>query len=233
MRLREALDGVPDHRSSQGRRHPLGAVLSLAVCAMLCGARSRYAIAQWGRDHRAAAGQALGFPLGRTPCVATLHRVFKDLDVAAFEEVLREWVQDSGVDLGLVVSVDGKTLRGIHGGGDTWGTSGVGIRRWQRGGADPGGHGGQGSGIGGGQGGVGADSPGREDSGGGRTADPTGGVPADCSWRRGLPVAGERESAGFAWGPGGNIFPLWKLKGATARPCPGGRLGNGGREGPR
>ena len=123
MRLREALDGVPDHRSSQGRRHPLGAVLSLAVCAMLCGARSLYAIAQWGRDHRAAAGQALGFPLGRTPCVATLHRVFKDLDVAAFEEVLREWVQDSGVDLGLVASVDGKTpvsstgqaLRGIHG----------------------------------------------------------------------------------------------------------------------
>ena len=115
MRLREALDGVPDHRSSQGRRHPLGAVLSLAVCAMLCGARSLYAIAQWGRDHGAAAGEALGFPLGKTPCVATLHRVFKDLDVAAFEEVLREWVKDSGADLGSVVSVDGKTLRGIHG----------------------------------------------------------------------------------------------------------------------
>ena len=80
MRLREALDGVPDHRSSQGRRHPLGAVLSLAVCAMLCGARSLYAIAQWGRDHGAAAGEALGFPLGKTPCVATLHRVFKDLE---------------------------------------------------------------------------------------------------------------------------------------------------------
>lgn len=115
MELREALDGVPDHRSSQGRRHPLGAVLSLAVCAMLCGARSLYAIAQWGRDHGAGAGQALGFPLGKTPCVATLHRVFKDLDVAAFEQVLREWVEESGVDLGSVVSVDGKTLRGIHG----------------------------------------------------------------------------------------------------------------------
>ena len=241
MRLREALDGVPDHRSSQGRRHPLGAVLSLAVWAMLCGARSLYAIAQWGRDHRAAAGQALGFPLGRTPCAATLHRVFKDLDVAAFEEVLREWVQDSGVDLGLVVSVDGKTpvsstgqaLRGIHG------EEIPGVHLVSAYAAGSGAvltqvaTSGQGSGIGGGQGGVGADSPGREDSGGGRTADPTGGVPADCSWRRGLPVAGERESAGFAWGPGGNIFPLWKLKGAAARPCPGGRLGNGGREGPR
>ena len=115
MRLRDALDVVPDHRSRQGLRHPLGAVLSLAVCAMLCGARSLYAIAQWGRDHGASAGQELGFPLGKTPSVATLHRVFKDLDVAALEGILRDWVRDSGVDLGSVVPVDGKTLRGIHG----------------------------------------------------------------------------------------------------------------------
>ena len=58
---------------------------------------------------------ALRFPLGETPCVATFHRVFKDLDVAAFEAVLREWLIDSGVELGDVLSLDGKTLRGIHG----------------------------------------------------------------------------------------------------------------------
>ena len=52
--------------------------------------------------------------MGKTPCVATLHRVFKGLDVDAFQGVLREWVRDSGVDLGSVVSIDGKTLRGIH-----------------------------------------------------------------------------------------------------------------------
>ena len=64
--------------------------MSLAVCAMLCGARSLYAIAQWGRDHGVAAGQLLGFRQGKTPCAATLHRVFKDLEVDAFEAVLRE-----------------------------------------------------------------------------------------------------------------------------------------------
>ena len=115
MELREALDRVPDHRKSQGRRHQLGAILSLAVCAMLCGARSLYAIAQWGRDHGVATGQLLGFRLGKTPGVATFHRVFKDLDVDAFEAALREWLINSGLERGEALSLDGKTLRGIHG----------------------------------------------------------------------------------------------------------------------
>ena len=115
MELREALDRVPDHRKSQGRRHQLGAILRLAVCAMLCGARSLYAIAQWGRDHGVATGQLLGFRLGKTPGVATFHRVFKDLDVDAFEAVLREWLINSGLERGEALSLDGKTLRGIHG----------------------------------------------------------------------------------------------------------------------
>ena len=61
MSLKEALDLVPDSRSSQGRRHSLGAILALATCAMLCGCRSLYAIAQWGRDQGGATAQLLGF----------------------------------------------------------------------------------------------------------------------------------------------------------------------------
>lgn len=49
--LAEALREVPDPRGKRGKRHELAPILALAVCAMLCGARSLYAIAQWGRDH--------------------------------------------------------------------------------------------------------------------------------------------------------------------------------------
>ncbi|MCH7595333.1 MAG: transposase family protein, partial [Planctomycetes bacterium] len=48
--LFEALGKVPDPRGGQGRRHPLPAILTLAAVAMLSGARSLYAIAQFGRD---------------------------------------------------------------------------------------------------------------------------------------------------------------------------------------
>ncbi len=232
MRLREAMDEVPDHRSSQGRRHPMGAILSLAVCAMLCGARSLYAIAQWGRDHGAATGEGLGFPLGKTPCVATFHRVFKDLDVAAFEAVLREWLIDSGIELGDVLSLDGKTLRGIHG-GEIAGVhlvsayaarSGVVLAQV----AAPG----EGSGISGGQGGAGSGVPGGKDSCGGRFVDATRGMPAGSGRWRGLSVAGEREPTHVAPGLGGRLFPHWKLKGTRGRQCPSGRRGSGGNGGP-
>ena len=46
---------------------------------------------QWGRHQGADTAARLGFTwrrAPRTPCVATLHRVFRRLDVGAFREVL-------------------------------------------------------------------------------------------------------------------------------------------------
>ena len=74
--------GINEPRKPKGVRHPLPAVLALAVCAMLSGGRSLYAIAQWGREHPQLA-QSLGFSLEQTPCVATLHHVFRRLEVDA------------------------------------------------------------------------------------------------------------------------------------------------------
>jgi hypothetical protein len=110
-----ALAEVPDPRSQHGRRHPLPAVLALATVAMLCGARSLYAIAQWGREQPPEVVQMLGFTRQQAPGVATLHRVFKALDVEVFETVLAHWAQAALGGRGAAIALDGKALRGIHG----------------------------------------------------------------------------------------------------------------------
>lgn len=58
---------------------------------------------------------ALGLSEQRGPCVATLHRVFRHLDHAAYEQVLGQWFAAQGLEADEPVAIDGKTLRGIHG----------------------------------------------------------------------------------------------------------------------
>jgi hypothetical protein len=114
---------VPDPRRPYGWRPereplPLVGLLQVTVAALLCGCRSLYAVAQWGRERvedDPAFLVGLGLPPGRSPSVATLHRVFKALDVAAFERALGAWLARTGVSLTDALALDGKTLRGIHG----------------------------------------------------------------------------------------------------------------------
>jgi DDE_Tnp_1-associated len=113
--LPTALAMVPDPRRAQGTRYARGSVLTLAVCAMLCGARSLYAIAQWGRDQDPALWAGVGITRPRTPCVATLHLLFKRLDRAALEAALGQWFAQQGLAPGEGIALDGKALRGIHG----------------------------------------------------------------------------------------------------------------------
>jgi DDE_Tnp_1-associated len=112
--LLEAFKKVPDPRNPSGKRHPLPAILTLATCAMLCNCHSLYAIFQWGREHEELALE-LGFKGGKTPAVSTLHEVFRRLDKAAFEAVLKAWAEEALGDRGEAVAIDGKSLRGIHG----------------------------------------------------------------------------------------------------------------------
>lgn len=123
--LAAALAAIPDPRRPYGWRPeypplPLVALLQLAVAAILCGARSLAAIAQWGRERVEDDPElltALGLPPGRSPCVATVHRVFKALDVDAFEQAVQGWLARSEVEPTDALALDGKTLRGTQGGG--------------------------------------------------------------------------------------------------------------------
>lgn len=122
--LAEALAAVPDPRRPYGWRPeyapiPLVALLQLTVVALLCGARSQSAVAQWGRERLADDPwllEALGLPPGRSPCVATLHRVYKQVDVEAFETALGTWLSQTGIapaeTVREAIAIDGKVLRG-------------------------------------------------------------------------------------------------------------------------
>lgn len=109
--LVEMFQQVFDPRSKHGLIHDLVPVLSLTVVAMLAGRTTLQGIAQFGRDHGAQLAFALGFRRGRTPCVATFSRLFRRLDVVAFEAVLQEWIHQRCDDLGEHYALDGKTLR--------------------------------------------------------------------------------------------------------------------------
>lgn len=121
--LAAALSGVPDPRRPYGWRRgcdpvPLVALLQATVVAVLCGARSQYAVAQWVRERLADAPallEALGFPPGRGTCVATLHRVYRALDADAFERAVGAWLAVTVVAPDDAVAVDGKTVRGVPG----------------------------------------------------------------------------------------------------------------------
>lgn len=113
--LRAALQTLPDVRRGQGKAHALDGMLALAVCALLCGCRSLYAISQWGRECAPEIRVALGLRAERGPSVATLHRAFRHLDHAAFEQALGHWFAAQGLASDEALAIDGKTLRGIHG----------------------------------------------------------------------------------------------------------------------
>jgi len=119
--LLEVFADIPDVRNRGGPWHPLPAMLALAWCARLCGARRSSAIAAWGRHDGSRIAQALGFrPI--PPGAATLHLIFRRLDGAGFEAQLGAWAESvvvstpGGSDRPQAaepaVALDGKTLRG-------------------------------------------------------------------------------------------------------------------------
>lgn len=91
LSLLDVLATIPDPRHRRGIRHPLPAIFSLAVLAMLTGCKSYQAIAQFGRDKGFALAHVLGFRRGKTPTKATYSILFRRLDVVAFEAALACW----------------------------------------------------------------------------------------------------------------------------------------------
>ena len=117
LSLMELLEGLHDPRRAQGKRHPLPALLGLAVVGMLAGMTSYQAIVQYGKERGWDFLQHLGFTTRRGLCKATYSRVFRRIDVADFEARVSRWIGARlGRDDAPHIAIDGKTARGSRDG---------------------------------------------------------------------------------------------------------------------
>jgi len=124
LSLVDALSEVPDPRKARGIRHAVSAILLWGACAVLTGARSFAAIAEYAHDTGRVLLERLG--VGEVvPHESTIRRVLQDLDPDAVEAAMRSWalaqLADRTAPKGVpvreqrrVLALDGKTVRGAH-----------------------------------------------------------------------------------------------------------------------
>ena len=121
--LLEALAAVSDPRSRRGLRHRFGTILGVAVCAVLAGARSYAAIAEWAADLPPAVRLRLGVGQRRPPSESAIRRCLQRVDHDQLDRVASAWLAARARATGppegkRVVAVDGKSARGARTGDD-------------------------------------------------------------------------------------------------------------------
>ncbi len=117
--LLKTLLTIPDCRKARGIRYNKLAILSIAICAALCGATSFDAMAQWGQAcsqkmrKRLRCRKNPKTGLYDAPSEPAIRRFMQALDAQAVDQAISSWVQ-STLERGLVAAVDGKTLKGAR-----------------------------------------------------------------------------------------------------------------------
>jgi len=112
-RLLPVLAAVPDPRAHRGVRHRLTVILGLAVCAVLAGARSFTAIAEWAADADQGTREELGVT-GVVPSESTFRRTLQRLDADALDNAVGGWAQQRTAPVPgrrRVIAVDGGSAR--------------------------------------------------------------------------------------------------------------------------
>jgi len=113
--IREHFAELPDPRQASGRRHRLGDILAISICAVICAAEQWSEIEEFGQAKEAWFRTFLRLAQG-IPSEDTFRRVFAALDPEAFERCFISWIKAwikalSGSSKGKLIPIDGKTLR--------------------------------------------------------------------------------------------------------------------------
>src|SRR4051794_13041360 len=108
---------LPDPRVERTKQHRLLDILTIALCATLCGADGFVGMATFAEAKAPWLRTFLPLP-GGLPCHDTFGRVFAALDPEAFQACFLGWVRAVAPGTaGEVVPIDGKALRGARGAG--------------------------------------------------------------------------------------------------------------------
>jgi predicted transposase YbfD/YdcC len=111
--LTAVFDDLPDpRRDTANKLHALTDLLTIATCAVIGGAESWEAIAEYGRTKQAFFERFLPLTNG-VPSPDTFERVFAKLAPGAFARAFGRWMAAACEGTGLVpIAIDGKSARG-------------------------------------------------------------------------------------------------------------------------
>lgn len=116
--LLAAFRAVTDPRCRRGVRHQLVVVLGVAACAVLAGARSYVAIAEWAHDLPAPVRIRLGI-YRSAPSESAIRRVLQAIEPHLLERTVSGWLaaraHAGAYQRWPAIAVDGKSVRGARG----------------------------------------------------------------------------------------------------------------------
>ena len=115
--LIQTLRTVNDPRRRQGRVHTNTSVLAISTCAMLSGARSFHAIAEWGSKLKPHELRRLRCRQEKAPSESTIQRVLRATNAQEFDDKIGSWLLNAsgGSTCGKGIAIDGKVLKGSYG----------------------------------------------------------------------------------------------------------------------
>ncbi len=114
--LLQVLADLPDPRCRRGIRHRLVGLVTVALTAVLAGARSYAAIGDWAGELSAEQLHLVGLTRSTPPDASTFRRVFTRLDAAVLDGLVGAflWTRTATVAGRRVIAIDGKTVRGAR-----------------------------------------------------------------------------------------------------------------------
>lgn len=119
VNILQFFDTLPDPRSTVNRRHRLGDVIVIAICAVLALADGPTTIALWAELHEEWLKKHLALPNG-IPSRDTFRRVLSTLNPILFQKCFSDWVNSLHAQGRLNatqrphIAIDGKSLRRSH-----------------------------------------------------------------------------------------------------------------------